>query len=136
MRISREALEAMRKKYDAEVRSGRTATNQNGNVIDQTKWIFFDRTTIEKLLEKSDPTTGGIKFYFGEYTTELAKEYFPDNPEAYDGLITLVMSAANLEGDQVEDLDFMERSGDPGAGDFENHGKQCPPTCDPDPTVN
>lgn len=135
MKISKKALEAMRKKYNSEIRSGRTSANQSGIVTDQTKWIFFDRKTIEKLLDEADPTTGGIRFYFGEYTTELAKEYFPENPEAYDGLLTLIMAAANLKDGKVQDLEFTEASGAAGGGDYENHGQQCPPNCDPGPTV-
>jgi hypothetical protein len=133
MYISKKEFEELKGKYDIEVRQGKPGTNASGDISHQTDWIFFDRSTIEKLLKTADqdPNKGGIKFYFGQYTEALAKKYFPTNSEAYDGMLTLVMTAANLEGDVVQDVEVTTGDGDDGG--FENHGKQCPPHCDPQP---
>jgi|AntRauMFilla1563_2_1112583.scaffolds.fasta_scaffold00969_6 hypothetical protein len=131
MKISKKDFEELKGNYDHQVRSGKPGKNEKGDIDHQTDWIFFDRATIEKLLEAADkdPEKGGIKFYFCEYTQELSKKYYAKDPEAYDGMLTLVLTAANIEGDEIKDIGFMTRGGD--EEDFENHGRQCPPYCKP-----
>jgi hypothetical protein len=131
MKISKKDFEELKDNYDKQVGSGNPGKNAKGDIDHQTDWIFFDRQTIEKLLAAADkdPEKGGIKFYFCEYTEALAKKYYPEDSEGYNGMLTLVLTAANIEGDEIKDTGFMTRGG--GDEDFENHGRTCPPFCNP-----
>lgn len=116
----------MQAKYEKEVQVGKPATNSQGEKTDQTKWIFFDRETLEGLLAKTDkdPKVGGIQFFFTEYTEETAKKAYPDQKEDYTGALTLVMKAANLKENSLKQVE---------GGDYYNRGTQCPYTCKPEP---
>ncbi|MDF2156616.1 molecular chaperone DnaK [Algoriphagus sp. CAU 1675] len=120
MKIDKNDFIQMQDKYKKEVKKGKPAKNKKGDVTNQTDWIFFDRETLERVLSKadSDPKKGGIKFYIGEYTEEVAKKYHPQDPEAYEGTLTIIM----------EPISTLSSSEDLG-GDFENAGQQCPPKC-------
>ncbi|MDN3204291.1 molecular chaperone DnaK [Algoriphagus sediminis] len=126
MNISRKDFEQMKAKYDKEVKKGRTGTRRGGEVKDQTNWVFFDRETLEGLLDKAgkDPKKSGIKFYFTEYTTEIAEQFYGKEAEEYDGRLTLVMSPANLDGDSAKDVESRD------GGTYANRGNQCPPKCE------
>jgi len=131
MKISNEDFESMRVKYDKEVKKGKPAKNKaNKDKIDQTNWIFFDRETLERLLEKADkdPKKGGIQFYITEYTEEVAEKYHPKEAEQLTGALTLVMRPANVENELITAVLGGE------GGDYENNGRVCPPFCDPEPT--
>lgn len=125
MKISKEDFLEMQVKYKKEVKNGKPGNNKKGEVTDQTEWLFFDRETIERVLSKADPDPkkGGIQFFLGEYSADTAQKYHPQNPEKYEGRLTIIMSPATLEGDTVRTLDV---SGD---GSLENVAKQCPPEC-------
>lgn len=120
MKISKKDFEQMKAKYDKEVKKGKPAKGKKGDIDNQTDWIFFDRKTLEEIL--ADPKTGGIKFYFTEYTEEVAKEYHPENPDEYVGRVNLVMTAST-EGGRGE---ILNEIGDP---NYYNRGDICPPYC-------
>ena len=121
MKISKEDFDQMKAKYDKEIKKGKPAKSKKGDVVNQTSWIFFDRESIEKVLAQADPDPkkGGIKFYFTEYTEEIAEKYHPGQGNKYEGLITLVFEAATTDKLALE-----------GGSDLENVGKMCPPTCE------
>ncbi|NVK48289.1 MAG: molecular chaperone DnaK [Cyclobacteriaceae bacterium] len=122
MKITKKDFEQMQQKYDQEIRKGKPGRGPKRDVDNQTKWIFFDRETLEEVLSKAgkDPKKSGIKFFFTEYTEETARAFYPENPEEYIGRLSLVMepvddSEGNLEGDE---------------GDYYNRGETCPPKCE------
>jgi hypothetical protein len=121
MKIDKQDFEKMKSKYSQEVGKGKPGKNKKGDITTQTKWIFFDRESIERVLAQADPDPkkGGIKFYFTEYTQDTAEKYHPGEGEKYDGLMTLVFEASSLNTLYSE-----------GEGDLENIGKTCPPTCE------
>ena len=121
----------MKKKYDKEVREGKPAKNGRRNKKNQTRWVFYDRETLEKLLAQADPDPkkGGIQFYFTEYTEETAKKYYPEEYEKVVGSLTLVLCAANLEGNIPKTISLKSAE-----VTYENKGQLCPPSCEPDPT--
>jgi len=132
MKISKEDFEAMKAKYDKEVKKGKPAKDKkNKDKIDQTDWIFFDRETLEGLLKNADPDPkkGGIQFYITEYTEEVAAKYHPTKVEELTGAITIVMRAAKVENELVAASLADDSSG------YENNGRICPPFCDPAPTI-
>ncbi len=121
MKISKADFEEMKAKYDKEVKKGKSAKDKNNkDVTDQTDWIFFDRSTLEEIL--ADPKSEGIKFYFTEYTEEVAKAYYPENPDEYVGRVNLVMTASTENGK-------IEISNADGTNIYYNRGVICPPTC-------
>jgi|GEM_PF-547815 len=132
MKISKKDFDAMKSKYDKEVKKGKPAKGKTGrDKINQTNWIFFDRETLEGLLAQADkdPKVGGIQFYFTEYTEETAKKRYPKESEAYIGQMTLVMRAANLKEDQPQAVNLGQA-----AEEYENFGMQCPYHCESEPT--
>ncbi|GGZ19357.1 hypothetical protein GCM10007049_09670 [Echinicola pacifica] len=85
---------------------------------DQTNSIWFDRQTLEKLLEKTDPKTGGLKLYFAEYDAEYVEAYGLDNEiKGHIGKMTIVLAASNNNEDPEND------------DDVDNGGNICPPNC-------
>ncbi|MBA4298521.1 MAG: molecular chaperone DnaK [Cyclobacterium sp.] len=127
MKISKKDFEEMQKKYKQEVGKGKPGKNPKGDVTKQTEWVFFDRDTLQNLLDQADQDgkTGGIKFYLTEYTEELAKKWHPTEPNSYSGGITLVLKAANLKDGKPVDVTDSEVAGE----EYENRGIKCPPTC-------
>ena len=121
MKISKADFEQMKAKYDKEVKKGKPGKDKNKkDVTNQTDWIFFDRKTLEEIL--ADPKVGGIKFYFAEYTQEVAEEFYPENPDEYVGRVNLVMTASTESG-QNEILNNL------GDATYYNRGDLCPPKC-------
>jgi hypothetical protein len=120
MKISKADFEQMKAKYDKEVKKGKPAKGKKGDIDNQTDWIFFDRETLEKVLAQADPDPkkGGIKFYFTEYTQEVAEKYHTNESELYEGRLTLVFEAAH-----ADKLSTVSGSS------MENIGKACPPKC-------
>ena len=112
----------MQKKYDKEIQKGKPARGPKNDVENQTKWVFFDRETIEEVLSKADkdPKKGGIKFYFTEYTEEVARKLYPENSEDYIGRLGIVMSPSSSVNEKL-DQDEEE---------YYNRGNYCPPTCE------
>lgn len=131
MKISKEDFTQMRAKYSAEVRQGKPAQTLTGENTDQSSWLFFDRETLEGLLAQvdKDPKIGGIQFFLGEYTEEVAKKLYPKSYESYVGSLTLVLCPANIKEGK---LSRVELGG--GGTTYENQGELCPPHCQPDPT--
>ncbi|MCU0401762.1 MAG: molecular chaperone DnaK [Algoriphagus sp.] len=120
MKISKADFEQMKAKYDQEVKKGKPGKDKNGDVDNQTDWIFFDRGTLEEIL--ADKKASGIKFYFTEYTEEIAKAYYPENPNAYVGRVNLVMTASTENGQsEISDAD--------GTTTYYNKAQMCPPFC-------
>lgn len=126
MKISKKDFLEIKKKYKKEIRKGKPGKNGKAEVENQTEWIFFDRETLESLLEKADkdPKKGGIKFFFGQYSEEVAKKFYPKESKNYTGMLTLVMAPANLEKNQI-----IETSSLDGEDSYANKGRQCPPWC-------
>ncbi|MCS5490818.1 molecular chaperone DnaK [Algoriphagus limi] len=122
MKITKKDFEQMQKKYDQEIRKGKPARGPQRDVDNQTNWIFFDRETIEEVLSKADqdPKKGGIKFYFTEYTEEVARKLYPENPEDYIGRLGIVMSPCNSANEKVDDEEE----------EYYNRGDFCPPKCE------
>ena len=127
MKISKKDFQEMQKKYSEEVGQGKSGKNPKGEVSKQTEWVFFDRETLQNLLDQADQDgkTGGIKFYLTEYTEELAKKWHPNDPDDYSGGITLVLKAANLKNGIPIDVTLNETAG----SEYDNNGIKCPPKC-------
>jgi hypothetical protein len=64
MKIDKQEFEQMREKYAREVGAGTPGIGTNGAVTDQSRWIFFDRESLERILAQADPDPkrGGINF--------------------------------------------------------------------------
>ena len=120
MKISKEDFDQMKAKYDKEVKKGKPGKGKKGDIDNQTDWIFFDRNTLEEIL--ANPKAGGIKFFFTEYTEEVAKKLYPENPDEYVGRVNLVISAST-EGGQSSLVDDSEEP------TYYNKAQICPPTC-------
>ncbi|OYX08687.1 MAG: hypothetical protein B7Z16_18980 [Algoriphagus sp. 32-45-6] len=119
MKISKKDFEQMKLKYDQEVKKGKPAKGKKGDIDNQTDWIFFDRATLEGIL--ADPNAKGIKFYFTEYTEDVAKKLHPENSDKYIGRVNLVMAAASDGLSEIQDS-----TGEPS---YYNKGMMCPPQC-------
>lgn len=121
MKISKADFDQMKAKYDKEVKKGKPGKDKNNkDVTDQTEWLFFDRKTLEEVL--ADPKAGGIKFYMTEYTEEVAKKLYPENPDEYVGRVTIVMTASSESG-KIEILSETEEP------TYYNKAQICPPFC-------
>jgi hypothetical protein len=121
MKIDKQEFEQMREKYSREVGSGLPGNKGQEEIKNQTRWIFFDRESLERILAQADtdPKKGGIKFHLTEYTQEVAEKYHPETSDSYVGRIALVFEAA--------DRDNLQQA--PG-NDLENIGTFCPPFCE------
>lgn len=86
--------------------------------IQQTRSVWFDRHTIEKLLAQTDPETGGLKIFIGRYDGETLPEQegLPTNNELI-GQLTLILTASNDNQDPETEAMVI------------NAGKICPPDC-------
>ncbi|MBD3630562.1 hypothetical protein [Cyclobacterium sp.] len=85
---------------------------------DQTRSVWFDRETIEKLLAQTDPKSGGIKVFMGMYDKDtLSEREDQDRAEAYIGKLTLVLAASDDNQDPDQETMIV------------NGGKVCPPDC-------
>lgn len=122
MKISKDDFLKMQEKYDKEVKKGKPAKDKKNKDIDnQTNWVFFDKKTLQDILDKADDVKGGIKFYMTEYTDATAKEMHPENPDEYVGRLTLVLSPTTMEA--------SVGIGDP-EEEYYNNGGMCPPSCE------
>lgn len=132
-KLTKQQFKAVTKKYRAEIGSGKAGKGKNGPITDQTRWIWFDRELIEKVLSKTDPKTGGIKFYFGEYDESFEE----DLGSEYIGRMMLAMVPCNEEDTfkAATELKAFESiapeggNGDDEEEEAENGGKICPPNC-------
>ena len=113
MRIDKQDFEQMKQKYSQEVGAGNPGISEQGEVKNQTQWVFFDRESLERVLAQADPDPkkGGIKFHLTEYTKEVAEKYHPSDNASYIGRITLVFEAADRENLQNEVGNDLENIG-------------------------
>lgn len=119
MKISKDDFLKMQEKYDKEVKKGKPAKDKKNKDIDnQTDWVFFDKKTLQDILDKADDVKGGIKFYMTEYTEDTAPVVDTDE---YVGRLTLVLSPTTLEA--------SAGLGDPEEEEYYNKGQMCPPSC-------
>ncbi|GGF33220.1 hypothetical protein [Echinicola rosea] len=130
-KLTKKQFKAVTNKYRSEIGSGKPGLGVKGEITDQTRWIWFDRELIEKVLKQTDETTGGIKFYFGEYDESFTESLGKD----YVGRMMLAMVPCN-EGDldkkSANDRGleaFAFKEGDDEEEDAENGGRICPPNC-------
>ncbi|MBS9524365.1 hypothetical protein KI659_10090 [Litoribacter alkaliphilus] len=109
-----EELKKLTANYRKEVGIGKPATNREGKVItEQSRSIWFDRHTIEKLLAQTDEKKGGLKIFFAEY----GNDYLEESGHDYTGQLTVVLAASNDNEDPTKDEQI------------ENGGQLCPPHC-------
>ena len=113
--------------YAQAAKISQKALDKNGQEIEeQSDWVWFDRQTIEALLSKTDPKTGGLKIYFGQYNKENIS-LLPDdrsNREDYIGRVSMALVAANQGPKGIEELGDQDDS-----GSIANGGGLCPPDC-------
>nr|MBI1231232.1 hypothetical protein [Cytophagales bacterium] len=110
-------FERLKKQYE-EFISKAEKDIEGDKAIKQTRSVWFDRFTIEKLLEQTDPKTGGIKIFFGKYDEDTSSEADKSfKPEELNGKLTVILAASNANEDpEVESMVI-------------NGGKVCPPDC-------
>ena len=132
--MKKEDLKKFIEPYKKHVQKGLPGIDSNGKLVtEQSQWAFFDRAAIEKLLQMTDPETGGIKIYFGQYDREniyLVPEDREDR-EQYIGRISVALSAANKEVDGIFDVFLSSDSIESGEDSIENGAGLCPPYCKP-----
>jgi len=142
--MTREELEAFRAAYKKAAKKSKKAKNKKGELInEQSDWVWFDRNTIQKLLDMTDPENGGIKIYFGQYDEKNVVMLPEDMRKKHDfvGRISLALMASNKTKTEYEDIYtgsneiqdsskmMLMSSGD---GDSPvNAGSVCPPICTP-----
>lgn len=136
--MTREQLEAFRKAYANSVKKCIKGIDKNGHEIDQqSDWVFFDRALLQSLLDMTDPQTGGLKMYFGQYdksTLGLLPERLP-NREDYLGRMSIAIAAANKTEKGIIDVESPKTMVSKSTADLEdplkNGGELCPPSCNP-----
>lgn len=142
--MTREELEAFRKAYQKAAKKSIKAKNKNGKVInEQSDWVWFDRNTIQKLLDMTDSEKGGIKIYFGQYDENNVNMLPEDMRKKHDyiGRVSLALAACNKTETEFEDIYsesneiqntsnlMLMRSNDRDSP--VNAGYVCPPDCQP-----
>jgi hypothetical protein len=141
--MTREELEGFRKAYQKSAKKSIKAENAQGKPInEQSEWVWFDRDSIQKLLDMTDPKTGGIKIYFGQYDKKNIEMLPQDrkNREEYIGMVSLALVASNKTKTAFEDIysdtlpgteenKISQKSG--GGSSPLNAGNVCPPGCTP-----
>ncbi|WP_158855894.1 hypothetical protein [Lunatibacter salilacus] len=112
-----EKFDRLKRQYEEYIAKAEKDTD-GGKAMQQTRSVWFDRHTIEELLEQTDPKTGGIKIFFGKYDEEtLAESHALTNKRDLDGKLTVILAASDDNQDpQVESM-------------VVNGGKVCPPDC-------
>lgn len=62
----------LRESYDKQIGSGEPGQDHEGRKItSQTQSVWFDRKTIQELLDQTDEKTGGIKIFLGSTAKTL-----------------------------------------------------------------
>ncbi|RPA67046.1 hypothetical protein EF405_18125 [Cyclobacteriaceae bacterium YHN15] len=142
--MTKEELEAFRSAYQKAAKKSIKAKNRNGRVInEQSDWVWFDRDTIQKLLDMTDPDKGGIKIYFGQYDKKNVEMLPKERRDKHDyvGRVSLALAACNKKENEYEDiyseaneiqdtsnLMLMSRNN---RDSPVNAGNVCPPDCTP-----
>jgi hypothetical protein len=143
--MTKEELEAFRNAYQKAAKKSIKAKNKNGKEInEQSDWVWFDRNTIQQLLDMTDQNQGGIKIYFGQYDKKNVEMLPKERREKHDyvGKVSLALIACNKtkteyediysEANEIQDtsnLKLMSRSS--GGRSPVNAGNVCPPDCIP-----
>ncbi|SEJ10051.1 hypothetical protein SAMN05192553_102382 [Cyclobacterium xiamenense] len=112
-----EKFDILKRNYEKFIQEAEKAINQE-SAKQQTRSVWFDRQTIEKLLAQTDPKQGGIKIYLGMYDERTVSER--DDAERasdYIGKLTVVLTASNVNQDPGQETMIV------------NGGKVCPPDC-------
>lgn len=142
--MTREELEAFRKAYQKAAKKSIKAKNKNGKVInEQSDWVWFDRNTIQKLLDMTDSEKGGIKIYFGQYDEDNVNMLPEDMRKKHDyvGRVSLALAACNKTETEFEDI-YSESNEIQNTSNLMlmtsndrnspvNAGHVCPPDCQP-----
>ncbi|MFC0262509.1 hypothetical protein [Fontibacter flavus] len=119
--------------YNKHGKKSKKARGQNGKDIeDQTDWVWFDRKTLQELIDMTDAEKGGIKMYFGQYDKDTLS-MIPEGRakrEEYIGRISLVLAPCNKTETDFEDVSLMKSSSDDDSN-LKNGGYLCPPGCNP-----
>ncbi|EOZ95947.1 hypothetical protein A33Q_2540 [Indibacter alkaliphilus LW1] len=139
--MNRKELEAFRKAYQKAAKKSIKANNGKGKPIEeQSDWVWFDRDSIQKLLDMTDPKTGGIKIYFGQYDKENVEMLPHDrkNREEYVGRVSVALVACDKTEKEYKDI-YSELSSETEPESLKsdggispmNAGELCPPSCNP-----
>lgn len=142
--MTREELEAFRNAYQKAAKKSIKAKNKNGKVInEQSDWVWFDRNTIQKLLDMTDSEKGGIKIYFGQYDKSNVDMLPEDMRKKHDyvGRVSLALAACNKtetefediysESNEIQDTSKMVLMSSRNRDSPVNAGDVCPPLCNP-----
>ena len=136
--MTKEQLEAFRLAYAKSVKKCIKGKNKNGkNIAEQSDWVFFDRKLIQDLLDMTDPISGGLKLYFGQYDKENLDILPIDRKDRddYIGRISIAVAAANKTEFGIIDLNVESKDSTAfklsSGGSIENGGDLCPPGCNP-----
>ena len=135
-------------RYNSEIKAGKAGRRPVRNttpggppvreeIKNQSKWVWLERDTLEKLLALTDKNDGGIKMYFCQYDEDTAP---PVDTDKYIGKLTLALAASNKVGNEIVDIrpnknqkslliPLIEDKSD----SLENAGQLCPPNCNSDP---
>ncbi|MDN3689566.1 hypothetical protein [Cyclobacterium jeungdonense] len=107
----------LKRNYDKFIQEAEEALNQE-SAKDQTRSVWFDRQTIEKLLAQTDPKMGGLKIYLGMYDEDtLSERDDPERATEYIGKLTVILAASDENQDPDQEKLIV------------NGGKVCPPDC-------
>ncbi|AMQ55491.1 hypothetical protein [Algoriphagus sanaruensis] len=119
MKISQEDFEQMKAKYDQEIKKGKSAKSNGKDIDDQTNWIYYTKEDLFEALNQEG--VQGLRFYFTEYTKEVAEKFYGPDAEAYVGRLGMVYSPMikSSENDAVTDTN----------GGYYDRGMLCPPVC-------
>jgi len=109
----------LRESYEKQIGQGKSGIDKNGEKITrQTQSVWFDRKTVQELLDKTDEKKGGIKIFFGEYDKETSEDVLGvKDPSDLIGKLTVILGASNSNEDP-EDGALLR-----------NGGRICPPDC-------
>jgi hypothetical protein len=136
--MTKEQLEDFRLAYAKSVKKCIKGKNKNGKEIEeQSDWVFFDRKLIQDLLDMTDPKSGGLKLYFGQYDKKNFNILPLDHKdrEDYIGRISIAIAAANNTEDGIIDIAAESKNSDSlmlkSGGPTKNRGILCPPNCNP-----
>ncbi len=142
--MTREELEEFKIAYRKAAKKSIKAKNKKGELInEQSDWVWFDRDTIQKLLDLTDPVKGGIKIYFGQYDKKNVEILPKERREKYDyvGRVSLALMASNKSetefediysnSNQIQDASKMMLMSGRGGDSPVNAGTVCPPDCTP-----
>lgn len=107
----------LKRNYDKFIQEAEEAINQK-SAKEQTRSVWFDRETIEKLLAQTDAKTGGLKIYLGMYDEDTLSERDDlENATEYIGKLTVILTASDDNQDPEDEKMIV------------NGGKVCPPNC-------